>query len=167
MKIHIIRTSLSALTLLSLLGCQTTESTSNHEDVVSSATTGVVADGYVPEPLPLPVLPQPPVAVEVVEEPIVVQSQIVEVSRVSTHLTGPSLKTLNQADELLSLSNQQYNDLVAILEERTVQWKSLMSQEKAMSAVDYQVKKRELFSDYSKKMTALFTSEQVKLWRAR
>ena len=112
---------------------------------------------------------EPPVAKEVVVE---VESALdpeleVEVARVTPDLPEGVLKTLNEADELLKLSDEQYNSLVAVLKARTVEWKALLADKKSMDSISFEAAKSRIFGGYSKQMLAIFTKEQTNLWRSR
>lgn len=82
-------------------------------------------------------------------------------------LSGGALEALNEADELLKLSEEQYNALVAVLEARTVEWKALMADKKSMDDVSFEARKSRIFGGYAKQMLAIFTKEQLELWRNR
>ena len=91
----------------------------------------------------------------------------VDVARATHNLPGAALKTLNQADALLNLSNQQFNALVSVLEARTAEWVTLMKNKKSMDSESFEAEKRRIFGEYAKQMLATFTPEQQILWRNR
>ena len=115
------------------------------------------------------IVSEPPVAkvpVVEVESPLKPEPEA-EVARVAHGLSGGALETLNEADELLKLSDEQYNALVAILEARTVEWKALLADKKSMDSVSFEAGISRIFGGYSKRMLAVFTKEQADLWRSR
>lgn len=180
-----------------LSGCQSTESTSSGEPIVAQPTASSVtqkgATVWRPakpvEPVaavesvanvtePNRVAEVTPAAEKVSEAPVakvpVVEVESpptpkpeAEVARVAHGLSGGALGTLNEADELLKLSNEQYNALVAVLEARTAEWKALLADKKSMDSVSFEAGKSRIFGGYSKRMLAVFTKEQAKLWRSR
>lgn len=91
----------------------------------------------------------------------------VDVARVTPNLPGAALKTLNQADNLLDLSDPQFNALVGVLEARTAEWVALMANKKAMDKESFEAEKSRIFGEYAKQMLAIFTPEQLLLWRSR
>ena len=91
----------------------------------------------------------------------------VDVARAVPHLPGAALKTLNQADALLNLSDEQFNALVSVLEARTADWVALMRNKKSMESESFEAEKSRIFGVYSKQMLAIFSSEQQILWRNR
>ena len=91
----------------------------------------------------------------------------VDVARVTPNLPGAALKTLNQAESLLDLSDQQFNALVGVLEARTAEWMALMANKKSMDGVSFEAGKSRIFGEYTKQMLAIFTPEQRLLWRSR
>ena len=91
----------------------------------------------------------------------------VDVARVAPDLPGAALKTLNQADALLNLSDEQFNALVSVLEARTADWVALMRNKKSMESESFEAEKSRIFGVYSKQMLAIFSSEQQILWRNR
>ncbi|HAV14311.1 MAG TPA: hypothetical protein DCX06_12580 [Opitutae bacterium] len=121
---------------------------------------------------PIPAVAVEPVAIPAQESTslassVEVKSAPIEVTRVETALEGPALKMLKETDELLSLSDTQYNELVALMEARQVEWKALMAKQKVLTDTEFNGRKKALFGGYSKRMMALFTPEQLKLWRNR
>ena len=91
----------------------------------------------------------------------------VEVARALPNLPGAALKTLNQADALLDLSDQQFNALVGVLEARKDEWVALMRNKKSMDGASFDSDKSRIFGEYAKQMVAIFTPEQQTLWRDR
>jgi len=91
----------------------------------------------------------------------------VDVARAVPNLPGAALKTLNQADALLNLSNQQFNALLSVLEARTAEWVALMKNKKSMGSESFEAEKRRIFGEYGKQMLVIFTPEQQILWRNR
>ena len=91
----------------------------------------------------------------------------VDVARAVPNLPGAALKTLNQADALLNLSNQQFNALLSVLEARTAEWVALMKNKKSMGSESFEAEKRRIFGEYAKQMLVIFTPEQQILWRNR
>ena len=91
----------------------------------------------------------------------------VDVARVAPDLPGAALKTLNQADALLDLSDQQFNALVGVLEARKDEWVALMRNKKSMDGASFDSDKSRIFGEYAKQMVAIFTPEQQTLWRDR
>ena len=91
----------------------------------------------------------------------------VDVARVAPDLPGAALKTLNQADALLDLSDQQFNALVGVLEARKDEWVALMRNKKSMDGASFDSDKSRIFGEYAKQMLAIFTPEQQTLWRDR
>ncbi len=91
----------------------------------------------------------------------------VDVARAVPNLPGAALKTLNQADALLNLSNQQFNALLSVLEARTAEWVALMKNTKSMGSESVEAEKRRIFGEYAKQMLVIFTPEQQILWRNR
>ena len=91
----------------------------------------------------------------------------VDVARAVPNLPGAALKTLNQADALLNLSNQQFNALLSVLEARTAEWVALMKNKKSMGSESVEAEKRRIFGEYAKQMLVIFTPEQQILWRNR
>ena len=91
----------------------------------------------------------------------------VDVARVAPDLPGAALKTLNQADALLDLSDQQFNALVGVLEARKDEWVALMRNKKSMDGSSFDSDKSRIFGEYAKQMLAIFTPEQQTLWRDR
>jgi sensor histidine kinase YesM len=91
----------------------------------------------------------------------------VDVARAVPNLPGAALKTLNQADALLNLSNQQFNALLSVLEARTAEWVALMKNKKSMESESFEAEKRRIFGEYAKQMLVIFTPEQQILWRNR
>jgi len=91
----------------------------------------------------------------------------VDVARVAPDLPGAALKTLNQADALLDLSDQQFNALVGVLEARKDEWVALMRNKKSMDGASFGSEKSRIFGEHAKQMLAIFTPEQQALWRDR
>jgi hypothetical protein len=91
----------------------------------------------------------------------------VDVARAVPNLPGAALKTLNQADALLNLSDEQFNALVSVLEARTADWVALMRNKKSMESESFEAEKSRIFGEYAKQMLAIFSSEQQILWRNR
>ena len=91
----------------------------------------------------------------------------VEVARALPNLPGAALKTLNQADALLNLSDEQFNALASVLEARTADWVALMRNKKSMQSESFDAEKRRIFGEYGKQMLVIFTPEQQILWRNR
>lgn len=121
------------------------------------------------EPVASPILsePEPAPAVEAVSVFEVVETPAVPSARVVPSLPKGALDTLNKADELLDLSDEQYNALVAILEARTAEWKALMADKKNMDTVSFEAGKKRIFGSYAKQMLAIFTDAQSATWRKR
>lgn len=90
-----------------------------------------------------------------------------DVARAVPNLPGSALKTLNQADALLYLSDEQFNTLVRVLEARTADWITLMKNKKSMESESFETEKKRIFGEYAKQMLAIFTPEQQILWRNR
>lgn len=90
-----------------------------------------------------------------------------DVARAVPNLPGSALKTLNQADALLNLSDEQFNTLVRVLEARTADWITLMKNKKSMESESFETEKKRIFGEYAKQMLAIFTPEQQILWRNR
>ena len=91
----------------------------------------------------------------------------IDVARAVPNLPGAALKTLNQADTLLNLSDEQFNALASVLEARTADWVALMRNKKSMESESFEAEKSRIFGVYSKQMLAIFSSEQQILWRNR
>lgn len=90
-----------------------------------------------------------------------------DVARAVPNLPGSALKTLNKADALLNLSDEQFNTLVRVLEARTADWITLMKNKKSMESESFETEKKRIFGEYAKQMLAIFTPEQQILWRNR
>ena len=91
----------------------------------------------------------------------------IDVARAVPNLPGAALKTLNQADTLLNLSDEQFNALASVLEARTADWVALMRNKKSMQSESFDAEKRRIFGEYAKQMLVIFTPEQQILWRNR
>jgi len=91
----------------------------------------------------------------------------IDVARAVPNLPGAALKTLNQADTLLNLSDEQFNALASVLEARTADWVALMRNKKSMQSESFDAEKRRIFGEYGKQMLVIFTPEQQILWRNR
>ncbi len=84
----------------------------------------------------------------------------IDVARAVPNLPGAALKTLNQADTLLNLSDEQFNALASVLEARTADWVALMRNKKSMQSESFDAEKSRIFGEYGKQMLVIFTLEQ-------
>jgi len=87
-------------------------------------------------------------------------------TRITPTLKSGSEKTLKDIDQIVEITNEQYNEIAQILAERDKGWEELYSQQSSMTPNEFKRKKKQFFKMALERYENVLTPDQLEIWHA-
>ena len=86
-------------------------------------------------------------------------------ARTEVELKPNALERLNEIDNVVSLTDEQYDAIAKIFHKRDKDAAKLFKNKDGIPADEFEAKKKDIYGGAHKAMTAVMSKEQNKLWR--